>query len=518
MKILTIDQMREAEQACVRAGVPLAQLMENAGLAVASAVRQFLGAVEDEHILVLIGPGNNGGDGLVAARHLHEWGARVHVYILSQRRPADSNLELVEQRGIPCVEADLDTALGQFEEWLAEARVVIDSLFGTGKVRHFTGVYRQVLERVNRVRKERPTLSIVAVDLPSGMNADTGAVDEVTPYADYTVTLGYPKLGLLNLPGAERAGNLTIAHIGIPSHLVEYVDIELITAGWAGSVLPGRPLQANKGTFGKVLVVAGSLNYVGAAYLACSGAIRSGAGLVTLATASSLQPVLAAKMTEVTYIPLPESPAGFISAQAVRIINEQLERYNVLLIGCGLGQNRSVTALLRALLLKSSLSLPPLVIDADALNTLATMPDWWHKITGDAILTPHPGEMARLAGISVDEIQRDRVGICRRMAGEWHKTVVLKGAYSVIAVPDGRCRVSPVANPGLASAGTGDVLAGAIAGLLAQGLAPFDAAALGVYVHGEAGNMVRDDLGDTGMIASDLLPALPKAIKRLRAV
>ncbi|MFH1002715.1 MAG: NAD(P)H-hydrate dehydratase, partial [Chloroflexota bacterium] len=292
------------------------------------------------------------------------------------------------------------------------------------------------------------------------------------------------------------------------------VTTELITAGWARAALPARPPDANKGTFGRVLVVAGSINYIGAAYLACSGALRVGAGLVTLATASSLQPVLAARLAEATYLPLAEAAPGVIAPQAAETIKEQLDRYDVLLLGCGLGQGPETLEFISGVLFGKEL--PAAVLDADALNSLAILPDWWQRLADDAILTPHPGEMARLCGVPVAEVQADRVGIALRAAGEWHMTVVLKGAYTVIAAPDGRCRISLVANPGLASAGTGDVLAGAIAGLAAQGLSRFDAACLGVYLHGQAGEMVRDELGDAGMLASDLLPALPVVIKKLK--
>jgi len=427
--------MRQAEQGCVQIGISLDTLMEHAGKAVAEETRKILGTAEGRSILVLIGPGNNGGDGLVAARHLHDWGARVSVYLCSRRTAADHNLELVRERGMTCIEAAQDETLARFDELLSSADAVIDALFGTGKVRSFQGVFRQVLNRVNRVKSERPSLNIVAVDLPSGLNADTGAIDDVSPYADHTITLGSPKPGLFLFPGAERVGRITVADIGVPSYLVEDITTELITSQWARAVLPERPLRANKGTFGRVLAVAGSINYIGAAYLACSGALRSGAGLVTLATATSLQPVLAAKLTEVTYLPLPESYPGIISARAARLLKQQLDRYDVLLIGCGLGQSQSTTALIRSLLLMPGLELPYLVIDADALNTLAKIPGWWQQLTTDAVLTPHPGEMARLAGISIDEVQSDRVGICQRMAAGWHKTIVLKGAYTVIAAP-----------------------------------------------------------------------------------
>ena len=514
MKILTTSQMHQLEQECAKIGIATDVLMENAGKAVAQEVRQILGDIKKQRILIR--PGNNGGDGLVAARHLHDWGARVSLCLLSQRSPDDSNLTLVQERGIPCIEATQAERLNQLDESLSSTNAVIDALFGTGKSRPLRGVFLQALDRVSRAKKKYPQLHLIALDLPSGLNADTGETDPVCLYVDNTVTLGFPKPGLFNSPGAERVGKITVADIGIPAYLAEGITTELVTNKWAKSVLPQRPLQANKGSFGRVLVVAGSINYIGAAYLACSGAIRVGAGLVTLATATSLQPILASKLTEATYLPLPESHHGIVSLHAARLIHQQFSHYDVLLLGCGLGQSQSATRFIKSTLFRVKPVPPSLVLDADALNTLAEIPNWWQQLTEDAILTPHPGEMARLLGVSVYEVQSDRVGIAKRVAQEWHKTIVLKGAYTVIAAPDGQVRISPIANPGLASAGTGDVLTGAIAGLLAQGLSLFDAAALGVYLHGEAGEMVKSSLGDAGMIATDLLPVLPLVIKQLK--
>ncbi|MFC2051230.1 NAD(P)H-hydrate dehydratase [Chloroflexota bacterium] len=516
MKIVTADQMRRIDQECGGIGLPTNVLMENAGKVVAEEVRRILGAVGKQSIIILIGPGNNGGDGLVVARYLHDWGTEVNLYILGQRPAGDSNLELVRQRGITCVDITQDGNMNQLDEWLLSASAVIDALFGTGKSRPLDDTVAQMSGRVSKAKERRSGLRIIAVDLPSGLNADSGAVDPACLYADNTVTLGFPKPGLFNLPGAERAGSITVADIGIPPYLAEQLTSEVITDDWARSVLPRRPLVANKGSFGRVLVVAGSINYIGAASLACSGAMRVGAGLVTLATATSLQPILASKLTEVTYLPLPESSPGIISPQAAEIIHRELSSYNVLLLGCGLGQGKSVMSFIKSTL--SGLKLMPssLVLDADALNTLAKIPHWWQQLSDDAILTPHPGEMARLTGVSVEKVQSDRMGIAKKVAQEWHKTVVLKGAYTVVANPDGLCRVNLAANPGLASAGTGDVLTGVIGGLAAQGLTHFDAAACGIYLHGEAGAMVRNITGDAGMLATDLLTALPLVIKRLK--
>jgi hydroxyethylthiazole kinase-like uncharacterized protein yjeF len=513
VKIVTAEQMREIDRECARRGITTETLMENAGRAVAEEVKTCLGDINDRHIVCLAGGGNNGGDGLVAARYLCDWGAEVDIYLCAQRPPDDANLKLAQEHGIKCIAAGEDKNLKKLDELLENADVIIDGLLGTGKMRPLEGVFKQALEKATRAQKERGA-KIIAIDLPSGMDADTGETDPACPNADMTVTLAFPKLGLFNFPGAEKVGKLKIADIGIPESLPEAITTELITESWARSALPRRPLNANKGTFGRVLVTAGSLNYIGAAALACQGAQRAGAGLVTLATAASLQPILAAKLTEVTYLPLPESQPGFISAEAVDIVTRQTDQYDTLLIGCGLGQDPSTVELISSLILEKKLPLP--VLDADAINILPKIPEWWQWLTDDAILTPHPGEMARLGGLSIDEIQSDRLGITRRFAAEWHQTIVLKGAYTVIATSDGRCRVSPFANPGLASAGTGDVLAGVIAGLVAQGLTPFDAASLGVYLHGRAGETVKEKIGDAGMIASDLLPVLPLTIKQLK--
>ncbi len=514
MKIVTSEQMRQIDRECIRRGTPGHVLMENAGRAVAEEIRRTLEPIEPKQFLVLVGPGNNGGDGLVVARYLHEWGAQVSIYLCHPRPQDDANLEMVRQRNIPCLDTARDKDLSKFSELLASADGIVDGLFGTGKARPIEGVFARVLDRVNQRKKKRPALMLIAIDLPSGLNADTGEVDPVCPFADYTVTLALPKLGLFRFPGAERVGRLSISDIGIPAELADDIAIELLTEEWAGKALPRRPLDANKGTFGRVLAVAGSVNYIGAAYLACSGALRVGAGLVTLATASSLQSVLAAKLTEATYLPLPEAEAGIISGAAAGLIKQALKSYDVMLLGCGLGQSEPVSEFIPSLLFQKKL--PPLVLDADALNTLARTPEWWQKLNDNAILTPHPGEMARLSGLTIAEIQSDRTGTARKYAREWKKTLVLKGAFTVIAAPDGSCRVSPFANPGLASGGTGDVLTGAIAGLLVQGLPLFDAAALGVYLHGKAAEVVKDDRGDTGMLASDLLPVLPVVIKHLR--
>jgi len=514
---VTTAEMSELEHRAAEVGLPSEVLMENAGLAVAREVKGWLGSAARRRILILVGPGNNGGDGLVAARHLHDWRARVHIYLCAERRDDDPNYRIAKERGIPFILAGEDESLVELDNLLSSSEVVIDALFGTGKLRPLNGVYEQALTRVRAAKEAQPTLGIVAVDLPSGLDADSGGTDPSCVAADLTITLGYPKPGVFAFPGKEKVGQLVVADIGIPESLCQDIATELITKEFVASMLPQRPPNAHKGTFGRVLICAGSMHYIGAAYLACEGAMRAGAGLVTLAVARSLQPILATKLTEATYAPLPESEPGFVAAEASEILHHWLADYDVLLMGCGLSQHPSVVEFVRSSLLQMPSSLSPaLVLDADVLNTLAQTPGWWQKLTQNAILTPHPGEMARLTGLAMDEVRQDRLRVAREAAALWQKTVVLKGAYTLVASPDGGAKISPIANPGLASAGTGDVLSGVIAGLLAQGLAHPVAAVCGVYLHGTAGEMVKAELGDAGMVASDLLPALPRAIKRIK--
>jgi ADP-dependent NAD(P)H-hydrate dehydratase / NAD(P)H-hydrate epimerase len=518
MKILNISQMQKAERDCAQFGISLDTLMENAGKAAAEEIRELTYDISKLHVLIAVGPGNNGGDGLVAARYLHERGADVKVYLCGKRPDPDPNLALVNKSAVSLLESFSDTNKHHLIEWLLEADLVVDAVFGTGKSRSISGEYARIFSIIHEARIKNPNLRMAALDLPSGLNADTGEVDPATPYVDMTITFGFPKAGLFNLPGAERAGRIKVVDIGIPPQLVDYVKTDLLTDSWIKSLLPKRPLVSNKGTYGKVLALVGSINYIGAAYLACSGTLRAGAGLTTLAIGHNLQPIIASRLAEVTYLPLPVLNQRIEPEGSFELLRLNLPLYDVLLLGCGLGQSSSMTALVKKLVLESQIKLPHLVLDADGINILAKSPDWWTAIKDDAILTPHAGEMARLTGKSIAEIQSNRLEIARESAVKWQKTLVLKGAYSVIASPEGLVRVSPFANAALATPGTGDVLAGCIAGLTAQGLSLFDAAACGVYLHGQAAEVVKDEMGDAGMLASDLLPVLPLCIRQLKEI
>ncbi len=507
--------MREIEDRAEAGGVSKAALMENAGLEVADYIRGHVKNLVGMTVVVLVGPGNNGGDGLVAARHLDAWGARVTVCLCRDNPEHVGKVDYLRGKRVTIIRLDDDDGAAQLGEALQLAQIVVDAVLGTGRSRPITGPTAGALDLLREARGANGTIRLLALDVPTGLDADTGAVDPKAVPSDVTLTLGNPKAGLYRFPGAEYAGEIEVLDIGMPNGLDSDIEFELMTDEWARSALLDRPLSGHKGTFGKALIVGGSRNYVGAPYLAATAAGRVGAGLVTLAVPESLQMAVAAKAVEPTYLPLPEVSQGVPSVEAADLIAQQADGYQALLMGPGIGQADSTGNMVKRLLLDGG-RLPPVVVDADGLNVLASWPEWWNHFSQEAVLTPHPGEMARLTGRSTKEIQEHRVEIAVESAMSWRKTVVLKGAFTVVASPDGSTRLSPFANSAMATAGTGDVLAGTIAGLLAQGVATEDAAALGVYLHGLAGERAGAEFGDAGMLAGDLLPELPKAIRDIR--
>ncbi len=515
MKVVTSAEMKQLEAEAAKLSVSQSRLMDNAGKVVAEDTLRLLGGAHGKKTVILAGPGNNGGDGEAAAHNLAESGMKAVLFLCTSRPAGDDNLQMAILHGAKVIEAAKDENLAALVDELASADAVIDAVFGTGLSRPAEGLIQKILLRLSDAKNARPSLKILAVDVPSGLNPDTGEVDPVTPFADYTITFGLPKRGLFSPSGAERAGEVITADIGIPAHLTETLAGETITEDWARSVLFHRSPYAHKGTFGKAMVLAGSQHYIGAARWSCGAAARVGAGLVTLAIPKGLQPLFAPSLPEATYLPLAEATAGLVYPEAYRTVLRAIESYNSILIGPGLGPSKRT----HEFALKTIFRLPEtirLILDADALNYLAGVNEWWKRIPFDAVLTPHPGEMARLCGLTAEQVQADRFGLALTKAREWNKTIVLKGAFTLIASPDGRLFINPSANAALATAGTGDVLAGAIAGLLAQGMSPFNAASLGVYLHSMAGEAVKNRIGDAGLVATDLLPELPLAIKQLQ--
>jgi NAD(P)H-hydrate epimerase len=512
VKLVTAAQMRAIESACAERGITTDQLMDAAGLAVAQEGWISLGVLIDRVVVLLCGPGNNGGDALVATRSLREWGADVRLYLVGDRPDNDPRLAAARDAGATVLRQSDDSAGEQLRTWLAEADLVIDAILGTGQRLPLRDNVRSVLAALGAAREQHPRPRLVAVDVPTGVDADSGEADENAVEADGTVALGFAKVGLYNLPGSRFTGRIEVVDIGIPADLAADVKLELLDRRWARSHVPARPSDANKGSFGRVLVVAGAPEYPGAAYLVCRGAGRAGAGLVSLAASPYVAAVVAGRSPETTYTILqPEADAEAHS----RMIMESAASADALVIGPGLSQRREIAVTVEAVLRSLPANIQAVVIDADALNALAKLPDWPRLLPPVAVLTPHPGEMSRLMGVPVADIQAARAQATMDASAAWGVAVVLKGSNTVIAAPDGRVQLAPFANAALATAGTGDVLAGIIGGLAAQGVSPFEAAVLGVYLHGKAGETLADEMGSAGVLAGDVADAIPRVLKLL---
>jgi NAD(P)H-hydrate epimerase len=533
--IVTTQQMQAAEKAANAAGLSYEQMMENAGRVIAEAIEARFGAA-GRRVLVLAGPGNNGGDGLVIARHLARMGSVVTIYAWKRNTDGDKNWALLDQTSVERVKAEDHGAQARLAQLLEEAAIIVDALLGTGVSRPIEGSLAELLQQAKSVitarriphagqtrliDPARPTLKaefgpvVVAVDVPSGLNSDTGAVDPHTLAADLTVTLAAVKRGHILPPGVDVVGRLMVGDIGLTAgHYPAGASLELATAAKAAALLPARPASAHKGTFGTALLVAGSKNYTGAAILSGQSAVRIGAGLVNIAAPAASYRVVVSRVPEAIYTPLPDED-GYIAPTAIKPLTEAFERANALLVGPGLSQAAPTTAFLKNLLAGRDL-LPPLIADADALNILAKEKDWHRLLPTQSIITPHPGEMSRLMNTTISEVQANRLETAGQMAAQWQQVVLLKGAHTVIAAPDGRVMVMPFANPALAKAGSGDVLAGAIVGLRAQGLDSFEAAVAGAYLHGLAGELVREHLGSASAAAGDLVSYLPAAVRALQ--
>ncbi len=512
MHIVTVAEMRELEaEAEHQYKLTSSILMDNAGKSAAEIFEQHLAphqSINGLEVLFLVGPGNNGGDGLVMGRHLKELGAIVHFYHWKEQKLIANGQEI----------SPADTQ-AKLEILIQSADYIIDALLGTGRSRPLPEDMRRLLACVRSEREQRTGLRIVAIDLPTGLNADTGEVDPGTIPADITITLACPKQGFFFFPGRDYIGNLFIGDIGLPAELEQHLQKEMITGKQVHELLPPRPLDSNKGTFGRVMLFCGSPPYPGSAYLAGVAAARIGGGLITLAVTENMLPIYASAFHEATFVLLPAEEAG--SFECAQALISQLQGYAALLIGPGLGQcsntREVVLQVLEYLRSQPEDKRPHLVVDADGLNNLSALEHWWTLLPKDTVITPHPGEMGRLCRrTKVSGGSIERLDLARQKAKEWQVNLVLKGACTIVTNPQGCTRINWRGNPLLATAGTGDVLAGMIAGLLAQGMQPFDAASAAVYLHTVAAELVAQEmhLGRTGLLASDLLVRIPRAMTK----
>jgi NAD(P)H-hydrate epimerase len=514
VRILTASQMREADRFTIEEiGIPSLVLMENAGRQVVSAIESAFESRLSGRVAVLCGRGNNGGDGFVVARTLLQRGIDTSVFVIGAladvRGDARTNLDILGRLGVTVVEvADEQSWELHFSE-ISRCALIVDAIFGTGLKTAVTGTIETIIADMNA-----SDIPIVSVDLPSGLSADTPHLIGACVDASVTVALGAPKVPLVLPPGEAYAGDVVIADIGIPAEVINGLEgphLELLTPEQLRGLIGPRAVDSHKGDFGRLTIVAGSVGKTGAAHLAAMGALRSGAGLVTVATPRCCLPIIASMSPELMTVALADDSGGTLAGNGVDQLLEL--SHDVVACGPGLGRTPQVAEFVRGLLERATV---PLILDADALTVLADDPG---RLTGRedrvVIITPHPGEMARLAGSSITEVQANRVEMATDFATTHHVYVVLKGHRTVIATPEGHAYINPTGNPGMATGGTGDVLTGMIAAWLAQLLDADAACRLAVFLHGSAGDLAEKGRGQVGMIATDLLHHLGEALKGL---
>lgn len=511
MKIVSAEEMRGIDRrASQEYGVTSLILMENAGIRVVEVAETFLENCPLRRVVIVAGKGNNGGDGLVVARHLMNSGAQVDTFLLGdpQEMPPDTlvNYEILKKMGARLFPLKDEDGLNRLFLSTLSADLIIDALYGIsfrGPLREFDS---QVVSIMNQSRKP-----IVAVDIPSGVEADTGRVTGEAVRASWTVTLALPKLGLLVEPGCSFAGRVTVADISIPSRLLseKVLKTNLLTEDLVTGFFPPRPRQSHKGTYGHALIIGGSMGMTGAVMLSAASALAVGAGLVTAAVPKSLLPIVEGGLAEVMTAPLEETRQKAIALEALPAIENLLGTVSVCAIGPGMSRYPEAKAVVRFVLERSGV---PVVIDADGLNALGEDMSVLGNRQVPIVLTPHPGEMSRLLGTTVGELQSRRMEAVREAASKWGVTVVLKGSGTIVAEPNGETYLNVTGNPGMATAGSGDVLTGVITGLISQGIRPNTAAGVGTYLHGKAGDLVKETRGERGLIASDLVRAIPEVI------
>jgi len=510
MKVVTSLQMQEIDRRAIEEfNISQSFLMENAGKKCYEKIVQKFGSPDNKTFFIFCGKGNNGGDGLVVARHLFKNNAKVVVFLIGKRddlkNSAAANFSLVKQSNIANFEITDEKQLLEALNFLAtKPHLIVDALLGTGITGEVKGLYLSVIKIINDFK-----VPVLSVDVPSGVNSTTGEVLSQAVKATYTVTFGLPKIGFYLFPASEYVGELSVADIGFPEELLtdKKLKFNLITPELVKNILPVRHPQSHKGNFGHLLVLAGSPGFSGAAYLCSQAALLAGAGLVTLGIPERLNFIMEIKLTEVMTLPLPETPKGTLGPSALNHIREFFNKASCLAIGPGLTAGSETARMVRQLIKECPHSF---VLDADGINCAAQDVDCLRKTKSAKILTPHPGEAARLLNTTTDKIQKDRIGTAKKIAVEFDCVAVLKGANTIISNGES-VYINTSGNPGMASGGTGDVLTGIIAGLVAQKLPLLEAAIAGVYWQGLAGDIALKKVGDLPLTASDLLNNLAPA-------
>lgn len=534
MRLVTVAEMRAIEKEGNARGVSYAEMMERAGTGVARIVHELFNRSAHDTVTALVGTGNNGGDALVALEALASLGWRARAILVRPRPEGDSLINRVELAGGEFLTLNGNSSWNELETWMHTSDVLLDGILGTGFQLPLKPELEGILSRLLEIILPP---HIVAVDCPSGVDCDSGEAAPVVLPAEVTICMEAVKVGLLRFPANNFVGRLEVVDLGLPSDIEVFQSIKtfVVSAQDVERDIPVRPKDAHKGTFGTAMVVAGSVNFTGAAALAGEAAYRIGAGLVRMAVPGPLHAVLSGLLPEVTWVLLPHE-MGMIAEEAADVFLSSLERVTAVLIGPGLGLEQTTTRFIQRILASTQaeskreglgflgsarrkpheiIGLPPCVIDADGLKHLVHLPDWFNKLPAESILTPHPGEMSVLTGLEIGEIQADRIEIARKFAVKWGHVVVLKGAMTVIASPEGNAYVVPVATAALARAGTGDVLAGLIVGLRAQGVSAVTSAKVGAWIHAQAGLAAIDLVGHpASVLAGDVLAAVPEIMRR----
>jgi len=512
LPVVTPDEMKAIDRIAIEdVGIPGHVLMENAGRGAFSVIEELTGSVVGKRALVFSGRGNNGGDGFVVARYLHTRAADVTVYLLAKKPDVSGDartyMEVAEKLAIEVVEVTHEKQIVDIEKDLEDADIIVDALFGTGFKGEVNGIARAVIELLNE-----SAAFIISIDIPSGVSGADGSAGDISVEADATATMCLPKIGLVLYPGRAQCGQIWLVDIGTPPSIIHDRDIGALLVDDFDllSILPWTPPDAHKGTCGRALVIAGSRGMTGAAALTSLSALRAGAGLVFLGIPATLNSILEEKVTEVITRPLPDAGSGAFAATALDEIVPLLDQVDALALGPGLSTHPETAALVRSL--TEHLTLPA-VIDADGLNNLASSSELL-KGHENLVITPHPGELARLLGTTIDDIQRNRIDAARSTARDLGVVVLLKGAPTVVAAPSGPAWINTTGNPGLASGGTGDVLTGIIAGLLARGLEADEAAVAAAYLHGLAADLAACEGSEDSLIAGDVLDQLPQTFAR----
>jgi NAD(P)H-hydrate epimerase len=537
MLVVSVEQMHSIEEEADRSGVSYAEMMERAGRGVAEVVLSEFGDDDWRVATALVGTGNNGGDALVALEALAQAGWQTQAFLVRPRAKDDVLLERAVAAGVQVLAAGQGEALLDLQAWLENSNILLDGVLGTGVQLPLKDEIASILRLVN---DSGAIPHVIAIDCPSGVDCKTGAAAEDVIPAEMTLCMQAVKQGLLRFPAFELVGELRVIDLGLPTNLAstQKIDLFMVDGEQVAGYLPERPVDAHKGTFGSLMIAAGSTYYTGAVLLSARAAYRIGTGLVRLAVPASIHSALAGQIPEATWLLLPHE-MGMISENAAEVLVENLERVSALLVGPGLGNEETTANFFEKLLNGNPVahpastfgflsakpaekpgdkaSLPPLVIDADGLRLLARIKNWPALVPPGSVLTPHPGEMSALTGFDVDQIQADRLEVARRFARDWNTVIVLKGALSVIASPDGRAYIIPVATSALSKAGSGDVLAGMVGGLLAQGRPALEAAIAGAWVHAQAGLEAAEQLGSTASVcASDVIESIPPVLWALQ--